>query len=118
METDQAFEQNVPGLGPPERHRPDDAAAGTASATGSSTRSHDKLTGVWRSEVFRDNNGVRTGFADNFYELTLGLIYKPKPWLWIRPEARYDFGRSSATPYNDGTRNSQFTLAIDVILLY
>ena len=27
-------------------------------------------------------------------------------------------GRSSATPYNDGTRKSQFTLAVDVILLF
>ncbi|MBX6314117.1 MAG: outer membrane beta-barrel protein, partial [Isosphaeraceae bacterium] len=77
----------------------------------------DKLTGVWRSEIFRDNNGVRTGFATNFSEFTLGLIYKPRSALWIRPEARYDFARSGH-PYNDGTRNSQFTLAFDVILLY
>ena len=49
------------------------------------------LSGVWRAEVFRDNNGARTGYADTFYETTLGLIYRPRPWLWVRPEARYDW---------------------------
>jgi hypothetical protein len=39
------------------------------------------LTAVWRSEIFRDNNGVRTGFATNFSEFTLSLIDKPKPYL-------------------------------------
>ena len=75
------------------------------------------MTGVWRSEVFRDNNGVRTGFADNFYEMTLGLIFKPEAWLWIRPESRYDWAQFTH-PYNDGTRNSQFTLAVDAIFLF
>ena len=78
---------------------------------------NDKLTGVWRSEVFRDDDGVRTGFADNFYEQTLGLIYKPHSWLWIRPEARYDWAQDTK-PYTDGTRSSQFTLGFDVILLF
>ena len=78
---------------------------------------NDKLTGVWRSEVFRDDDGVRTGFADNFYEQTLGLIYKPHSWLWVRPEARYDWAQFTK-PYNDSTRSSQFTLGFDVILLF
>ena len=77
----------------------------------------EKLTGVWRSEIFRDNNGVRTGFSANYAEFTLGLIYKPKSYIWIRPEARYDFA-NGATPYNDGTRSSQLTLAVDAILLF
>ncbi|WP_422931030.1 outer membrane beta-barrel protein [Singulisphaera sp. PoT] len=77
----------------------------------------DKLTGVWRSEVFRDDGGQRTGFRDNFYEMTVGLIYKPKPWLWIRPEARYDWTQFTH-PFYDGTKKSQLTLAVDAILLY
>ncbi|WP_435015548.1 outer membrane beta-barrel protein [Tundrisphaera sp. TA3] len=77
----------------------------------------EKLTGVWRSEIFRDNNGVRTGYAGNFSEFTLGLIYKPKPYIWVRPEARYDFA-NEAIPYNDGTRTSQLTLGFDIILLF
>ena len=79
---------------------------------------NEKLTGVWRSEIFRDNNGVRTGYATNFSEFTLGLIYKPKSYIWIRPEARYDFTNGGTKAYNDGTRSSQFTLAIDAILLF
>lgn len=114
METDEGFENQIPGIGP----------NGTASNAEWYSFGNwflysfnEKVTGVWRAEVFRDNNGVRTGFADNFYEQTLGLIWKPKPWLWVRPEARYDWAQFTH-PYSDGTRNSQLTLAADVILLY
>jgi hypothetical protein len=119
LETDESIEKNVPGFGP----------GGTSNdaewySFGNwflwqfcKKDDRDIITGVWRSEVFRDNNGVRTGFADNFYEMTLGLIIKPKPWLWVRPEARYDWAQFTH-PYNDGTRNSQLTLGVDVILLY
>jgi hypothetical protein len=114
IETDEGFENNIPGIGP---------GGSTINASWYSFGNWflysfcDKVTGVWRAEAFRDNNGVRTGFADNFYEQTVGLIYKPKPWLWIRPEARYDWAQFTH-PYNDGTRNSQLTLAVDAILLY
>jgi hypothetical protein len=114
METDEGFETNIPGIG----------VDGTNSNESWYSFGNwflyqfcDKLTGVWRAEVFRDNNGARTGFRDNFYEQTLGLIYKPKPWLWLRPEARYDWSQFTH-PYNDGTRNSQLTLAIDAIVLF
>lgn len=120
IETDQAIEKNVPGLGPGgtsqnaewysfgnwflwDLYRDKDGAT--------------KFTGVWRSEIFRDNNGVRTGLATNYSEFTVGGIWKPKPWLWVRPEARYDFVRSGH-PYNDNTRSSQLTLAFDIILLF
>ena len=116
IETDQAWEQNVPGLAS-ERPRtaPPAPPTGTASATGSSTSSTPKLTGVWRSEVFWDPTGVRTGYADTYYEMTLGLIYKPKHYIWIRPEARYDWAQFGK-PYSDDTRSSQFTLGFDVDL--
>jgi hypothetical protein len=76
-----------------------------------------KLTGVYRAEIFHDQNGAATGSADNYYEQTIGLIYKPKPWIWIRPEARYDWAQFHA-PFNDGTRSSQLTLAFDVIFQF
>ncbi len=79
--------------------------------------SDQKYTGVWRSEVFKDSNGTATGDADTFYEMTLGLVYKPKPWLWFRPEARYDWAQFTK-PFSDGTRGSQLTLAIDVIIQF
>ncbi len=79
--------------------------------------SAEKLTGVWRSEIFEDTKGTATGVAGTYYEFTLGLIYKPKPWLWIRPEARYDWNQF-AKPFSDGTRGSQLLLAIDAIVQF
>jgi len=55
--------------------------------------------------------------ADVFHEMTLGLNIRPEPWLWIRPEARYDWSQYTH-PFNDGTRSSQLTLAFDVVLLF
>ncbi len=77
----------------------------------------DKVTGVWRTEVFWDPYGLATGVAGTFHEMTLGLNIRPKPWLWFRPEVRYDWAQS-AHPYNDGTRSSQLTLGFDVIFLF
>ncbi len=77
----------------------------------------EKLTGVWRSEIFWDPYGLATGVADVFHEMTLGLNFRPEPWLWIRPEARYDWSQYTH-PFNDGTRSSQLTLGFDVVLLF
>ncbi|MDR3634539.1 MAG: outer membrane beta-barrel protein [Isosphaeraceae bacterium] len=114
IENDDSFENNIPGFG----------VGGTPSNEGWYSFGNwflysfnDKLTGVWRSEVFRDNGGARTGFSDNFYEMTLGAIYKPCSWLWIRPEIRYDWAQFTH-PYNDGTRNSQLTIGGDLIILF
>jgi hypothetical protein len=81
-----------------------------------------RLTGVARAEVFRDNNGLLTGYSDNFYEATLGLIYKPVPWFWLRPEARIDWTQFSH-PFNiddssDHGTNYQFTFGFDAIFLF
>jgi hypothetical protein len=78
---------------------------------------HEKLTGVFRAEIFRDNNGLATGRADTYMEMTLGTIIKPHPWLWVRPEIRYDAAQFTH-PYDDGTRHGQMTLAFDVILKF
>jgi hypothetical protein len=75
------------------------------------------LTAVFQSEVFFDNQGSATGVATTFYEMTFGFNYHPKPWLYIRPEARYDWTRSHS-PFSDGTRSSQFILAIDAIVRF
>lgn len=114
IENDDSFENNIPGFG----------VGGIPNNEGWYSFGNwflysftDKLTGVWRSEVFRDNGGARTGFSDNFYEMTLGLIYKPKSWLWFRPEIRYDWAQFTH-PYNDGTRNSQLTIGGDLIFLF
>ena len=114
------FEQNIPSsAGPPPATRSADRNADWYSFGNWFLYSfNDKLTGVWRSEVFWDRTGVRTGTTGGrFYEQTLGLIYKPKSWLWIRPEARYDWAQF-VKPFSDGKRSDQLTLAFDVILLF
>jgi hypothetical protein len=119
LQSDQVLDLNTPGFGP----------GGTNHSTSwyslvhwflygiDGTIEKARLTGVWRFEAFRDNNGAATGVADDYFETTLGLIVKPRDWLWIRPEARYDWARGGH-PFNDGTRNSQLTLAFDVIVLF
>ncbi len=117
LETDQAWETNVPfalgNTGGFNRHNAQWYSFGNWFLYSF----NEKLTGVWRSEIFRDNNGVRTGTAADYNEFTLGAIYKPKPYIWVRPEARYDFTNGPKV-YNDNTRNSQLTLAFDIILLF
>ena len=108
-------ETNVAGLGPNGSVAKESAWYGAAHWF--LYQITDKVQGVWRSEIFRDNNGAATGSADNYYEITLGLPYKPRPWLWIRPEARYDWAQFHH-PFNDGTRNSQLTLAFDIIVQF
>ncbi len=113
-ETDQGFEANVPGFG--SGGTPQNAEwyglGGWVLYTFT-----EKVTGVYRAEVFRDNNGVRTGFADTFYEMTLGAIYKPKTWFWLRPEVRFDWA-TGEPPYDAGHSRSQFTLGFDAIFLF
>jgi hypothetical protein len=115
FETDQGWEKGVPFVGGKLRRQD---IGWFSLGTWLLYSFNEKLTGVYRTEVFFDGSGVRTGTTGgNFYEHTLGMIYKPKSWLWIRPEARYDYSQF-VKPYNDGTRSSQLTLAFDVILLF
>lgn len=116
IETDQAIENGVP-LFTPSGQRLQTKGEWYSFGNWFLYQFNDQLTGVWRSEIFRDDDGVRTGLATNYSEMTLGLIYKPCPNLWVRPEARYDWVRSG-NPYNGGVSDSQFTMAFDVILLY
>ncbi len=80
----------------------------------------EKLRLGTRAEWFRDDEGTRTGvlkrpgFAASFYDLTLGVTYKPYSSLVIRPEVRYDW-TPDARPFNDQTEKSQLTAAVDAI---
>ncbi len=117
IETDQAWELNVPGLASNGRNGAVRTASWFSFGNWFLYNFTSKLTGVWRSEVFWDPTGARTGFADTYYEMTLGAIYKPKDYIWIRPEARYDWAQFGK-PYSNDTRGSQFTLGLDVIFLF
>jgi len=76
---------------------------------------------TWRVEWFRDQDGVRTGTAANYYENTWGLAITPLPNhpvfknLVVRPELRWDFADRAA--FGD-THFNQMTLAFDVIFKF
>jgi hypothetical protein len=133
IETDQGWERAIPGLGAPEVNLvPINGTPGNESWYSFGNwflySFNEKVMGVWRSEVFWDQAGSRTGLVngnttqarlvgDRFYEMTLGAQIKPYEWLWIRPEARYDWTQFHPA-YSNDTRKSQLTLAFDVIVLF
>lgn len=116
VEADEGYENNITGLGPG-----GNAGRGHGDWFGVGAwllyEFNDKLTGVARGDFFRDGNGIRTGFNDVYHEVTLGLIYKPKTWLWVRPEVRYDWA-DGAPVYDAETRKDQVTLGFDTIFLF
>ena len=84
-----------------------------------------------RFEWFRDEDGTRVGlnsacnpnnapFPGNFYSLSAGLNWTPTGNLVLRPELRADWydGDAAPAPYQDGTRDSQFMLGLDAILMF
>lgn len=113
-EASQAYETNIPYFGPGGSY----TNAGWYGVAGFMLYEfNEKWTGVLRGDVFRDQHGVRTGFNNTFYETTLGLIYKPKSWFWIRPEIRWDW-TTGEPAYNDATAKHQFTYGFDMIFLF
>jgi putative OmpL-like beta-barrel porin-2 len=103
------------------------------------------LTEKWsagvRVEWFRDDDGTRVlglgnldargwsapsgapGFSGDFTELTLGLNWKPKANVFVRPEVRWDWydGSTNANgllPFDAGSSSSQFTFATDLIVTF
>lgn len=84
-----------------------------------------------RFEWFRDEDGTRVGlnrpsnpnngpYVGDFYSLALGLNWKPRTNLMVRPEIRYDWydGDAVVDPFDDGADSSQLMLGIDAILFY
>ena len=78
-----------------------------------------------RFEWFQDRDGTRVNpgqIAGNFYELTVGLNWKPNEYLIIRPELRYDWYGGNyvpgSLPFNDGTEDRQFSGGFDLIVSF
>jgi hypothetical protein len=94
---------------------------------------------VCRVEWFRDDDGIRVfgpppqagirawpegpGFAGNFYEVTLGLNWRPHSNILFRPEARWDWYQGSTDvngllPFGAGDKDNQFLFGVDMIVTY
>lgn len=94
-----------------------------------------------RIEWFRDDDGAKImgignlpdargwlgapGYEGNFTNLSLGLNWKPKANVYVRPEVRWDWydGRPNpagpyALPFDDGNSRRQFTLATDLVVTF
>ncbi len=105
-----------------------------------------KISPKWaagmRFEWMRDDDGFRVGgpgtnpdfptlhtwrgngYAGDFYEMTVGLNYRPCKSFVVRPECRWDWydgadswvpNTANRLPFDDGNRTSQFTFAVDAI---
>jgi len=70
-----------------------------------------------RSDFLDDVKGQRTGFKTRYTEATLMWGHWVGSTILLRPEIRFDhaFDRPA---YDDGTRKSQFQLAMDVIFKF
>lgn len=85
----------------------------------------DFLSAGVRLEIYRDDDGfVASGCrsenpasAGVYTNLTMGLQYRPRPCLVIRPEVRWDWqnrDRAADPPaFDGGTSSSQFLFALD-----
>jgi hypothetical protein len=70
-----------------------------------------------RNEYFDDMRGQRTGFRTPYTEHLLGWGHWMGSTVLFRPEMRFEHAYD-ASPYDNATRRSQFTLASDVILFF
>jgi hypothetical protein len=63
----------------------------------------DKLQSNVRVELFKDEDGYRTGTRGLYTSVSYGLTWKPKEWMSIKPEVRYDYNTNG--PFEGGDRN-------------
>jgi hypothetical protein len=61
----------------------------------------------------------------SYYELTVGLNYKPLKWITLRPNIRYDWvdGRDTSSglsykPFGNGDKSEQFLFSADAIITF
>ena len=72
-----------------------------------------------RGEIFNDKDGVRYANGPaTYYAITSGLNWKPKSWLMIRPEFRYDWSTAHISVFNDNHATNQFLIGADAIISY
>lgn len=77
------------------------------------------VSAALRGEWFRDQNGFRvTNVPASYYETTLGMNWKPKPWLLLRTEARFDWTDGPEQVFDGGTRGSQLTIGTNAAISF
>jgi hypothetical protein len=71
------------------------------------------LSGTARLEFFGDPQGFKTGVEGLYTAATAGVSYKPLPWLWLRPELRYDHC-ADGRPFEG--RDALFTATLNLLV--
>ncbi|HEX2201292.1 MAG TPA: outer membrane beta-barrel protein, partial [Gammaproteobacteria bacterium] len=73
-----------------------------------------------RGEWFRDDDGVRTGTAQDLYAVTFTPTFKVTDNVVIRPEVRADFSEENVFEDDDGAFNedTQVTGAVNAIFYF
>lgn len=92
----------------------------------------DDLSAGIRAEWFRDQQGARVcyptralncpGIPGSYYEVTAGVSWKPKTWLTLRPNVRYDWAEG-LDPFDVdasgvGHKDDQFIFSTDAIITF
>jgi hypothetical protein len=80
----------------------------------------DSLSAGLRGEWFRDDNGSRLNLGNpgHYFALTAGVNWKPKAWFTLRPELRYDWAQSNANAFNNGNKDHQLEVAMDMVIQF
>jgi hypothetical protein len=68
-------------------------------------------------DILDDKKGERTGYATTYESWTAGITHRFSDLFSVRPEVRYEHA-FSAKPYDNGTRSSQLTFAVDAIVRF
>ena len=71
----------------------------------------------FRTDFLNDPQGGRTGYATLYQSQTLGFVHYFNKFIMVRPEIRWETAYADGvTPYDNGTKKSQWTLAGDVLV--
>ncbi|RAJ73749.1 putative OmpL-like beta-barrel porin-2 [Chitinophaga dinghuensis] len=72
-----------------------------------------------RNDMLNDPQGNRTGFTTCYSSHTIGWVHHFNSLFRLRPEIRYERAwTNDVTPYDNGTRRDQFTIAMDAIVRF
>jgi hypothetical protein len=77
-----------------------------------------KVTLQTRLEWFSDPHGTRVAIPGVYSEATLGVTFRPKPWIEFRPEIRGDFSGQSSFGSADTSvqHRNQFSEGFEVLI--
>lgn len=72
-----------------------------------------------RNDLLNDPQANRTGFVTAYTSHTIGWVHYFTDLIRIRPEVRFERAwASDVTPYDNGTKQNQFTAAMDLIVRF